>query len=60
MKKEYFEKEDYVEKNLEIAITLPCTRKMVSTTTLKTVSAIITDMERLTKGRPWEDLGTHL
>ena len=36
--------------------TLPCTRKMVSTTMLNTVSAIITEIERLTSGRPWEDL----
>jgi len=36
--------------------TLPCTRKMVSTTMLNTVSAIITEIDRLTSGRPWEDL----
>ena len=37
-------------------LALPWTRKMVSTTILNTVSAIITEIDRFTKGRPWDDL----
>ena len=35
--------------------TLPCTRKMISTTMEKAVSRIITDMDMFTRGRHWED-----
>ena len=38
------------------AKTLPWRRKMISTTMENTVSAIITDIERFTRGRPWDDL----
>ena len=38
------------------AKTLPWTKKIISTTIEKTVSAIMTEMERLTRGLPCDDL----
>ena len=42
------------------AKTLPWRRKMISTTIENTVSAIITDIERFTSGRPCEDLESNI
>lgn len=42
------------------ANTLPWTKKMISTTMEKTVSAIMTEIDRLTRGRPCDDLKTLL